>query len=115
MLVSPWFYAGAGVARAAVTPGDVEESAVWGGPRLLDEAWKHQGRLPTQRRALHVDPERDQLFAYGGVHRDARRCVRRALGGHRHKTHRDDRRPDADASHTCWHNRHAADSNAEGR
>ena len=53
VLVSTWFYAGAGVARAAVTPGDVEESAVWGGPSLLDEAWKYQGRLPTQRRALH--------------------------------------------------------------
>ena len=47
MLVSPRFDAGAGVAGAAVTPGDVEESAVWGGPGLLDEAWKYQGRLPA--------------------------------------------------------------------
>jgi hypothetical protein len=84
VLVSPWVAAGSRIAGAAVAPGDIGESAVWGGPRLLDEAWKYQGRLPTERRVLVVDPERDQLFAYAGVQRDARRWVRKALGGYRH-------------------------------
>src|SRR4029453_18505442 len=96
VLVSPWCDAGGGIAGAAVAPGDVEESAVGGCPSLLDEAGKHERGLPTERRAFHVDPERYQLLAHARFQAALRRCVLGQLGGYHGKTHRGNRRRDAD-------------------
>ena len=69
-------------------------------PRFLNEAREHQRRLPRERRALHVDAERDQFLPHAGVERDSWRCVRRHLGARRNKTHCRDRCPDAAPGHT---------------
>ena len=63
MLVANGRDAGAGVTGAAIAPGDIQEWRRRRSPGFLHEAWQHQRRLASQRAALRVHAERNELFA----------------------------------------------------